>query len=206
MERTDPAEMMAASLLNNKGGSALLPWRGGGKGGSNATAIVAPREVPLSGRMGAKSVTNEINNNARGGGWEGGGGEVDDDDPLSRGDGHHHPMWDPFQSFGSVSSMYRMWLEGRNASTMQCTRQHRAQALDQLLTLRKLQHHCRWRITPPSRFRPRHRQNCCPLLLRPLRRVAAMPPTTRICSQHRRIVRHWACPKVHILALISYSC
>jgi hypothetical protein len=67
MERTDPAKMMAASLLNNKGGSAPLPRRGSRKGGSNATAIVAPRKVPLSGRTGAKLATNEINNNARGG-------------------------------------------------------------------------------------------------------------------------------------------
>jgi hypothetical protein len=27
-----------------------------------------------------------------------------------------------------------------------------------------------------------------------------------ICSHHRHIVRHWACPKAHVHALISYSC
>ncbi len=59
MERTDPTEMMAASLSNNEGGSTPLPWRGGSKGGSNATTIVAPRKVPLSGGTGAKSATNK---------------------------------------------------------------------------------------------------------------------------------------------------
>jgi hypothetical protein len=110
MERIDPAEMMAASLSNNKGGSAMLPWHGGRKGGSNATAIVAPCKVPLSGGRGAESAANKINNDARGGGWGGGGGEVDGNDQLSRGDGHHHPMWDLFKSFGLVSSMYWTWL------------------------------------------------------------------------------------------------
>jgi hypothetical protein len=74
MERTEPTEMMAASLSNNEGSSAPLPWRGSRKGGSDATAIVAPCEVPLSGGTGAKLATNEINNDARGGGWGGRGG------------------------------------------------------------------------------------------------------------------------------------
>jgi hypothetical protein len=46
MERMDPAEMMAALSSNNEGGSAPLPWHSGGKGGSDATAIVAPCKVP----------------------------------------------------------------------------------------------------------------------------------------------------------------
>jgi hypothetical protein len=138
MERTDPTKIMAALSSNNEGGSAPLPWCGGRKGGSNATPIVAPRKMPLSGGTRAESATNEINNDARGGGWGGGGGEVDDNDPLSCGDGHHHPMWDPFQSFGLVLSVYRMWLESHNARAVRCARQRHVQASDQLLTLHKL--------------------------------------------------------------------
>jgi hypothetical protein len=138
MKKMDPAKMMAALLSNNKGGSALLPRCGGGKGGSNATMIVAPCKMLLSGGMGAELAMNEINNDARGGGWGGSGGEVDNDNLLACGNGHHHPMWDPFQSFGSVLSMYWTWLEGCNAHAVQCTRQHRVQVSDQLLTLRTL--------------------------------------------------------------------
>jgi hypothetical protein len=75
MARMDPTKMMAALSLNDEGGSAPLPRRssrkGSRKGSSDATAIVAPREVPLSGGTGDELATNKINNNARGGGWGG---------------------------------------------------------------------------------------------------------------------------------------
>jgi hypothetical protein len=138
MERMDPAKIMAALSSNDEGGSAPLPRHGGRKGGRDATMIVAPRKVPLSGGTGAKSMMNKINNDARGGGWGGGGGEVNNDDLSSHGDGHHHPMWDPFQSFGSVLSVYRTWLEGCNARAVRCVQQCHAQVSDQLLTLCKL--------------------------------------------------------------------
>ncbi len=138
MERTNPAKMMAALSSKGEGSSAPLPWRSSRKSGSNATAIVTPCEVLLSGGTGAVLATNKTNNDARGGGWEGGGGEVNENNPLSCGDGHHHLTWDPFQSFRLVSSVYRTWLEGCNACAVQCAWQRRAQASDQLLTLRKL--------------------------------------------------------------------
>ena len=135
MEKTVPAKMMAASS-NGKVGETLRQ-RGGKMGGSDATVIITPREVPpSSGEAKAaksSSTTKEIRNDDVGGeGREGTGGEGDNDNGL------HHPMWDPFQSFGSVSSIYRTWLEGNNVRAMRSAELRRSQASDQLLALRKM--------------------------------------------------------------------
>jgi NADP-dependent 3-hydroxy acid dehydrogenase YdfG len=59
-----------------------------------------------------------------------GDGEVD-----SQQSPHH--LWDPFQSFGTISSAYRTWLEGHNMQNKQLHQQRRIQVRDQLLMLKK---------------------------------------------------------------------
>jgi len=50
---------------------------------------------------------------------------------------NHHHLWDPFQSFGTLSSAYRTWLEGYNLRNKQSYQQRRVQALEQLLEMKK---------------------------------------------------------------------
>lgn len=49
-----------------------------------------------------------------------------------------HHLWDPFQSFGTISSAYRTWLEGHNMQNKQLHQQRRVQVRDQLLMLKKI--------------------------------------------------------------------
>lgn len=49
---------------------------------------------------------------------------------------HHHP-WEPFQSFGSFSSIYRTWVEGQSVRNIRSAYQRRIQTSEQLLTLQK---------------------------------------------------------------------
>ena len=52
---------------------------------------------------------------------------------------HHHPhyLWDPFQSFGTISSAYRSWLEGYELRNKQSYQQRRIRTEEQLLELKK---------------------------------------------------------------------
>ncbi len=54
-------------------------------------------------------------------------------------DSHHtpHHLWDPFQSFGTISSAYRTWLEGHNMRNKHLHQQRRMEVQDQLLVLKK---------------------------------------------------------------------
>ncbi|KAL3797435.1 hypothetical protein ACHAW5_004454 [Stephanodiscus triporus] len=108
---TDPA-MMAATVASN---------------GMGAATAAAARVSPSSGGTRARSTTTSENN-------DGGGGEGDGE--HSSHDGGHHP-WDPFQSFGSVSSIYRTWLEGHNMRAARSAQQRRVRASDQLLSMQK---------------------------------------------------------------------
>ena len=140
-KKADPAKTMAASSKNDEAGDDATRRRGGRKGGSgDATAVITPRKVPPSygeAKANKSTTTKEAGNDDVGGGGGGGGGEGGGEDGVDD-NGHHHPMWDPFQSFGSVSSIYRTWLEGNNVRAMRSAEQRRAQASDQLLALRKI--------------------------------------------------------------------
>ncbi|KAL7521684.1 hypothetical protein ACHAWX_006358 [Stephanocyclus meneghinianus] len=46
-------------------------------------------------------------------------------------------LWDPFQSFGTVSSAYRSWLEGQSIQSRRSHQQRRIQAQTQLLAVRE---------------------------------------------------------------------
>jgi hypothetical protein len=46
-------------------------------------------------------------------------------------------LWDPFQSFGTVSSAYRSWLEGQSIQSRIEHQQRRIQAQKQLLAVRE---------------------------------------------------------------------
>ena len=48
----------------------------------------------------------------------------------------HHP-WDPFQSFGTISSAYRTWLEGANLRNKRARQLRRRRAQDALLALQQ---------------------------------------------------------------------
>ncbi|KAL7528515.1 hypothetical protein ACHAXR_002490, partial [Thalassiosira sp. AJA248-18] len=61
--------------------------------------------------------------------------EVEKEETSSDNDHPHH--WDPFQSFGTISSAYRTWLEGYNLRNKQSHQSRRIRAQDQLLTLQK---------------------------------------------------------------------
>jgi hypothetical protein len=64
---------------------------------------------------------------------------TDDDNNINHNDNnnrHHHP-WEPFQSFGSFSSIYRTWVEGQSVRNMRSAYQRRIQTSEQLLTLQK---------------------------------------------------------------------
>ena len=50
---------------------------------------------------------------------------------------HHHHLWDPFQSFGTISSAYRSWLEGYELRNKQSYQQRRIRTEEQLLELKK---------------------------------------------------------------------
>lgn len=58
----------------------------------------------------------------------------DGDDTLQH---TSHHLWDPFQSFGTISSAYRSWLEGHDIRNKQLHIQRRIQVRDQLLRLKK---------------------------------------------------------------------
>jgi hypothetical protein len=47
-----------------------------------------------------------------------------------------HAPWDPFQSFGTISSAYRGWLDRQNLQNRLMHQQRRAQTQSQLLSLR----------------------------------------------------------------------
>jgi len=51
---------------------------------------------------------------------------------------HHHHLWDPFQSFGTISSAYRQWLEGYNLRIKRAYQQRRIRAEKELLELQKI--------------------------------------------------------------------
>jgi len=59
-----------------------------------------------------------------------------DDNNINNNNRHHHP-WEPFQSFGSFSSIYRTWVEGQSVRNMRSAYQRRIQTSEQLLTLQK---------------------------------------------------------------------
>jgi len=78
--------------------------------------------------------------------WEGVGGGVGSREKNNQqqqtsssknqeGDSSHH-LWDPFQSFGTISSAYRTWLEGYNLRNKKSHHQRRTQTQNQLLELR----------------------------------------------------------------------
>lgn len=46
-----------------------------------------------------------------------------------------HTLWDPFQSFGTISSAYRSWLEGNNIRDRRSHRQRRVATQSRLLEL-----------------------------------------------------------------------
>jgi hypothetical protein len=48
-----------------------------------------------------------------------------------------HALWDPFQSFGTISSAYRSWLEGQSIQSRIAHQQRRIQTQSQLLTIRE---------------------------------------------------------------------
>eukprot|EP00804_Cyclotella_cryptica_P021717 CCRYP_012876-RB/>CCRYP_012876-RB protein AED:0.06 eAED:0.06 QI:334/0.8/0.83/1/0.8/0.66/6/506/945 len=48
-----------------------------------------------------------------------------------------HTLWDPFQSFGTISSAYRGWLEGQSIQSRVSHEQRRKQAQTQLLAIRE---------------------------------------------------------------------
>jgi hypothetical protein len=124
---TDPSAATTIIATNDNGGGKQR--RGEAKGGGGATALTPPRKTSPSGKANAKSTTNQDNDEGRGGGGLG------EDDDQSQSNGHH--LWDPFQSFGSVSSIYRTWLEGHNIRALRSAQQRRICASEQLLTLRK---------------------------------------------------------------------
>ena len=61
----------------------------------------------------------------------------EEEDDASSSD-HHHHLWDPFQSFGTISSAYRQWLEGYNLRNKRAYQQRRVQAEEELLELQKI--------------------------------------------------------------------
>ena len=128
---TDSASATTATN-NNMGGKQR---RGEGKSDGGAAVLSPTRKAPLTGKAHAKSTTNDDDGGGLGERGEGRGGEIGDIDDQSHNNGHH--LWDPFQSFGSVSSIYRTWLEGHNMRSLRSAQQRRVCASEQLLTLRK---------------------------------------------------------------------
>ena len=52
-------------------------------------------------------------------------------------DDENNGSWDPFQSFGTISNVYRTWLEGYNLRNKQSHQSRRIRAEDQLMALQK---------------------------------------------------------------------
>jgi len=62
----------------------------------------------------------------------------EEEDASSSSSDHHHHLWDPFQSFGTISSAYRQWLEGYNIRNKRAYQQRRIRAEEELLELQKI--------------------------------------------------------------------
>lgn len=52
-------------------------------------------------------------------------------------DSSHHSLWDPFSSFGTISSAYRSWLEGYNLRNQLAYQERRKRTQEELLELQK---------------------------------------------------------------------
>ena len=134
--RFSPLPIMKGVNIRQPNLPPFLPeeWTDGDRGGDSGDSVAETSNLKIIGRSNSDATSRVLGKKKH---------ATDLSQKSDKGEGdidlHHtpHHLWDPFQSFGTISSAYRTWLEGYNMRNKHLHQLRRIQVHDQLLELKK---------------------------------------------------------------------